>query len=215
VVFLSDGAPVLQNLALKVPKPKFEGKCRQFVMILDLLHVITYLWKAAYGFHPEGSHEVEEWVGDHLRRILRGEASAVADTIRHSATERKLRGKKRQAVDTAADYILRNKDYMCYDGYLALGLPIASGVIEGTCKHLVKDRFEIAGARWGLEGGEALLKLRELRAIYQSGDWDEYWQFHVRRDQERIHPNGYHIYGAATEAKSPSTLTLIQGGKSS
>ena len=71
-----------------------------------------------------------------------------------------------------------------YDEYLAAGYPIATGVIEGACRHLVNDRFGITGARWGLQGAEAILRLRALRS---SGDFDEYWRFHRRRELERNH----------------------------
>ena len=142
--------------------------------------------------------------------IVEGKVSLVAGAIRRLATFRKLEGPKRKAVDKAADYFLRNKDYMRYDLYLSLGLPIASGVIEGTCKHLVKDRFEISGARWGLDGAEALLK---LRAIYQSGDWQAYWDFHIASEQQRLHPQG--SWKPLTKDNAPPKLTVIRGGRSS
>ena len=84
-----------------------------------------------------------------------------------------------------------------------------NGVIEGACKHLVKDRFEISGARWGLEGAEALLK---LRSIYQSGDWQDYWKFHIAREQERLRSQKQ--WEPVDEPKTPK-LTVIQGGESS
>ena len=68
-----------------------------------------------------------------------------------------------------------NAAYLKYDDYLKAGLPIATGVIEGACRHLIKDRMDITGARWSLRGAEAVLRLRSL---YVSGDWHEYWRFH-------------------------------------
>ena len=65
---------------------------------------------------------------------------------------------------------------------MAKGYPIATGVIEGACRYLVKDRMEITGARWGLEGGEAVLK---LRALAINGDLDAYWEFHETQEYQR------------------------------
>jgi hypothetical protein len=205
--FLCDGANILQDLAKNILKPQFDTTLITFVIILDLLHVLGYLWKAALAFFSEGDRQAEVWVGKYLRMILEGQASVVAGVLRRMATQRGLQGSKREAVDKAADYFLNNKEYMHYKSYLELGLPIASGVIEGTCKHLVKDRFEISGARWGLEGAEALL---QLRSIYQSGDWQDYWRFHIAREQERLHPQKQ--WEPVHEAKIPK-FTVIQGGK--
>ena len=125
------------------------------------------------------------WVRQRLLKILHGEVSSVAAGIRQSATKNKLTGKKRKAVDKACNYFLRNKDRMRYDEYLALGLPIASGDVEGACGHLVKDRMERTGAIWWPEGAEPVLK---LRAIEKSGDFDDYWQYHLEQEQRRNYP---------------------------
>jgi hypothetical protein len=205
--FLGDGANILQDLAKKILKPQFAGTGIRFVIILDLLHVLGYLWKAALVSFSDGDRQTEVWVGKYLRMILEGRASVVAGVLRRMATQRGLHGSKRETVDKAADYFLNNKEYMHYESYLELGLPIASGVIEGACKHLVKDRFEISGARWGLEGAEALLK---LRSMYQSGDWQDYWKFHITCEQERLHPQKQ--WEPVDEPKAPR-FTVIQGGK--
>ena len=121
-------------------------------------------------------------------RILRGEASQVAAGMRRSATRRGLTGTSRKAVDACANYLLNHKAYLRYHEYLRDGLPIATGVIEGACRSLVQDRMDITGARWGLPGGEAVLKLRSLRA---SGDLDDYLAFHARCELERNHLRHY------------------------
>ena len=158
------------------------------MLILDIIHVIEYLWKAAWAIHEEGDVEAEHWVSERLLQILRGKSSHVAGGIRRSATLRGLEGKAREAMDTCANYLLKYKEYLRYDEYLAEGFPIASGVIEGACRHLVKDRLEVTGARWSVSGAEALLKLRALRA---SGDFEEYWRYHLAREQERQHLSRY------------------------
>jgi hypothetical protein len=122
--------------------------------------------------------QAEQWVSERLLRILGGHASDVAAGIRRSATRRELVNRK--AADECAQYFLNHKAYLRYDEYLASGFPIATGVIEGAFRHVVKDRMDLTGARWSLAGAEAILRLRSLRA---SGDFDEDWRFHEQQEQ--------------------------------
>jgi hypothetical protein len=154
-------------------------------LILDLMHVLEKLWKAAYVFHPEGSLEADLWVLDRALRILFGEVSQVVKGIRQSITKRALAGPKRNTLNAVAGYLYRNRAYMHYDQYLANGWPIASGPVEGACKNLIKDRMERSGMRWTEQMAEAIV---QLRAIYLSGDFDAYWEFHIDQDQRRLYP---------------------------
>lgn len=173
---------------LKVLHQKAKKYGVALTVVLDLIHVTEYLWTASTAFHDEESREREDWVSTRLLRILCGQSSTVAGGIRRSATLRELDGKARQAVDSCCGYLLRHASYLRYDQYLTMGLPIATGVIEGTCRHLVKDRMELTGARWSLAGAEAVLRLRALRA---SGDFEEYWKFHEEQEYERNHAARY------------------------
>ena len=119
---------------------------------------------------------------------LCGDAGQVIASIRRTATCRGLSTAARKPADTCANYLEHQKAYVHYDTYLAAGFPIATGVIEGACRYLVRDRMEITGARWSLAGAEAILRLRSLRA---SGDWEAYWQHHEQREQQRIHEARY------------------------
>lgn len=161
---------------------------REVSVVLDFVHVLEYLWKAAYGFHPVGSQAAEDWVQDRALRLLKGQASEVAAGMRRSATLRALSPERRKAVDKCADYLLKYRRYLNYDAYLAHGFPIATGVIEGACRHLVKDRMDLTGARWRLPSAEAVLKLRSLRS---SGDFDQYWAFHKAQELQRNHLSRY------------------------
>jgi len=157
-------------------------------IVLDFVHVLEYLWKAAYCFESEGTQEAEAWVQERALKILNGKCSDVAAGMRRSATKRNLTEDQRAAVDLCAKYLLQNKEMLKYDEYLRQGFPIATGVIEGACRHLIKDRMALTGARWGLEGAESILKLRSIRS---SGDFDEYWEFHKRKELERNHLSFY------------------------
>jgi hypothetical protein len=154
-------------------------------LILDLMHALEKLWKAAYVFHAEGSLVADLWVLDRTLRILFGEVGQVVKGIRQSITKRALSGSKRKTLTEIADYLYRNRARMRYDEYLASGWPIASGPVEGACKNLIKDRMERSGMRWTEQMAEAIV---QLRAIYLSGDFDAYWEFHIQQDQRRLYP---------------------------
>jgi hypothetical protein len=182
-VALCDGERALQ----KRLGPALTAAVGSVVVILDLMHVLEKLWKAAYCFHAEGSDEAVAWVRKYALLILQGGVSQVVKGIRQSASKRGLRGARRQTIDQVTGYLYRNRQRMCYDDYLRAGLPIASGSVEGACRHLIKDRLERAGMRWTLAGAEALIC---LRAAYVSGDFEEYWDYHLEREQQRLHPQG-------------------------
>jgi hypothetical protein len=164
------------------------------ILVLDFIHVLEYVWKAAHCFHSVGSIDAEQWVKERALRILQGKASDVAAGMRRSATLRGMDVDERIAVDKCADYLLNYPGMLRYDEFLAVGLPIATGVIEGACRHLINDRMDITGARWSLAGAEAILKLRSLRS---SGDFDDYWVFHKLKSFERNHQSRYVNCGSA------------------
>lgn len=180
-VILIDGQ-VAQLKAVKKVMKKMKVRA---TIIMDFVHVLEYLWKAAYCFHEESSQAAENWVMNRTLRILNGEASWVAAGIRRSCTKLRLRKKQRKNADICADYILKRKAYLKYDVCLTTGFPIATGVIEGACRYLVKDRLDITGARWGLYGAEAVLK---IRAIITSNDFEAYFKFHKQQEQLRNYP---------------------------
>lgn len=157
-------------------------------IVVDFIHVLEYLWKAAYVFNKEGSAEAEAWVHARLALILQGKATHVAAGIKQSATKRKLTRARRKNADKCAKYLLGNAESLRYHEYLRDGLPIATGVIEGACRHLIADRMDITGARWSLAGAEAILRLRSIRS---SGDFDEYWAFHEQQERARNHETRY------------------------
>lgn len=160
----------------------------ELTVICDIIHVIEYLWKAAWAFHKQGDPEVEKWVNERFLLILEGKSSSVAGGIRRSATNRKLSQENRKAIDTCATYLLNKTPYLEYNKYLEKGYPIATGIIEGACRHLIKDRMDRTGAKWSVEGAEAILKLRSLKA---SGDFKKYWEFHEDQELKRNHKSKY------------------------
>jgi hypothetical protein len=175
-VVLVDGLPHQLKLIERVMK-RLDVKA---TIVMDFIHVLEYLWKAAWCFFKKGDNKVEKWIEKRAIKILNGKCNQVAKGIKISATRLKL--EKREGVDKCAQYLLKNKTRLQYDKALKAGFPIASGVIEGACRHLINDRLDITGARWGLDGAESLLKLRSLKS---SGDLETYLDFHRVRAKER------------------------------
>jgi hypothetical protein len=168
---------------------------------LDIVHVLEYLWRAAYAFHAESSPEAEKWVEDRLHALLSGRsAGELAKSLRGMIVRHELDANTAKPVVKCASYLVKTARWLHYDRALADGLPIATGVIEGACRHLVQDRMGRTGARWSLTGAEAVLRLRALRA---SGDFDDYWQFHLAKEYERTHAARY-AEGAVPNPLPPS-----------
>jgi hypothetical protein len=179
VIFISDGERALHDR-------QGEFLPDEVICILDLYHVMERLWKVAWCFFEEGTEkrEAHQWVEQRLGRLLEGKVDAVIRGLRYQATQRGLKGQKKKTVQDAAAYFERNRGRMRYDEYLAAGYPIGSGVVEGACRHLVKDRMERTGMRWQPSGAQAML---DLRATYLNGDWDAFWTFHIEQVDERLY----------------------------
>ena len=174
----------------QIDRIEAEAKARQVEVhiVCDFVHVLEYIWSSAWSFFTEGDPAAEEWVAEKALAVLRGEASTVAAAIRRKATCLGLDARARENADNCADYLLAKRDYLDYNRALEQGWPIATGVIEGACRHLVKDRLDLTGSRWGLKGAEAILKLRALRS---NGDFDDYWTFHLDKERQRVHEARY------------------------
>ncbi|MGB2984639.1 MAG: ISKra4 family transposase [Phycisphaerae bacterium] len=156
------------------------------VDILDLLHVTPRLWEAAYLFHREGSDKASAFVRQRLLGILRGQVGYCVGGLRQMGTKGRLRGPKAKKLRQICNYLEKNRSRMCYDEYLAAGYPIASGVIEGACRYVVKDRMERAGMRWTVEGAQAML---DLRSTYVNGQWEEFQNYRITQENLRLYPH--------------------------
>ena len=157
----------------------------EITIIVDLIYVLEYQWGAVWCLHGQAdAPAAEAWGGGHARRLLAGAALDVDADPDKEARSARLRGVKRKGVDDAIGYLTNKAGYLRYDTALASGFPIATGVIEAACRRLVKDRLDITGARWGLAGAEAVLKLRALGA---NDDFDAYWRWHEQQEFTRNH----------------------------
>jgi hypothetical protein len=153
-------------------------------ILLDFVHVTEYVWAAAHAFHKPGTTEAEAWAADRLTSILAGHGASAATEMTTQADRERLPATRREAVDACHRYLTGHLDQLHYDTALANGWPIATGAVEGACRHLIADRLDITGARWGLSGAEAVLR---LRAVVANDDLDLYWRFHTRQEHQRIY----------------------------
>jgi hypothetical protein len=175
-IALCDGCEALQQ--------RLQQAFADFTLILDIIHVSEYVWKAATALWGENDEQRLPWVKAHLRSLLQGQAAQVVQALRDQATQPALSAQAQRQLTQSAAYLERNLPYMAYDHYLAQGWPIASGVIEGACRHMVKDRFELSGMRWTQEGAEQLLR---LRAVYENDDWTTYHAFRHRHRHAQLY----------------------------
>lgn len=192
-VALTDGDDALQR--------QVHNRLSTFKLVLDIIHASEYLWDAANALLGEKHPDRNAWVRERLLLILSGKTEDAIRDLESQLEDSCLSASQREALNTTIGYYQRNLPYMRYDNCLARGWPIGTGVIEGTCGHLVKDRMERSGMRWTRTGAQALL---DLRAVRINDDWDDYQTFHRQRQHQRL----YHRPLGAIPA--PELLTLHQ-----
>jgi hypothetical protein len=145
---------------------------------------VAYPVESRLVLYADADPHAEAWVATHAISILSGRAAQAIAAIDQQAAHAGLPEGQRRGIDACIGYLKAKQELLGYDTALARGWPIATGVIEGACRHLIGDRLDISGARWGLAGAEAVLK---LRAVKTNGDFDRYWRFHLARENHRVH----------------------------
>ncbi len=191
-VALTDGAEALQT--------QMRAHFPEHTLVLDIIHASEYLWEVANALWGERHADRKVWVRTRLEQVVSGATGTVIAALEELAQAEAWSEGQRKVVLKTAEYYRRNQAYMHYDVYLARGWPIGTGVVEGACGHLVKDRMEQAGMRWTQAGAQAVLDLRSVRL---NGDWDAYWQYHRQQQHERL-------YGPATSAPAPAEAHVLK-----
>jgi len=189
IIRLMDGQPILWESADAclddfVRDRRDAGRAVRIVDILDLLHVSSYVWRAAKVFHAHKEQQ-EAFAQNRLLRILSGEVASVVKGLRRMASLNDVGDKDREEIATVCNYFENNAERMRYDEYLRAGYPIATGVIEGACRHVIKDRMEQGGMRWTLEGAQAMLN---LRAVNASSEAEKFNRWRQQEEAKRVHP---------------------------
>ncbi len=177
LVHLSDA-----QTSLEADRKTYLPRDKNTVDILDLMHVNPRLWEAAHLFHPEGSDEATAFVRERMLLVLKGKARQVAADLRE--TGEGLRGARKTRLTRLCKFMEKNLHRMRYHKYLREGYPIATGVIEGACRHVIKDRMERAGMRWKVPGAQAML---HVRSLYLNDQWEEFVSYRIEREQDRLY----------------------------
>jgi len=166
----------------------------QRVEVLDLLHVTPRLWQAAKLLYGDKGKEVLPFVRQRVAQVLEGKVDSVLRSLRRLAAAFQLRGAKKKSMSRLCSYLHKNRQRMHYDVYLRAGYPIASGVIEGACRHLIKDRMERAGMHWTLDGAQAML---DLRSVWIGDQWESFQKQRIETETERLYPHRDLVAGEA------------------
>jgi hypothetical protein len=189
-----DGAPIQQRIALtdgaEALQQQVMAHFPAYALILDIIHATEYLWDTANALLGETHPQRTAWVRAYLEALLAGQIEAVITALEAEGKDPMCTVTQRQVIRRTVGYYRRNQPYMRYDEYLACGWPIGTGVVEGACRHLVKDRMEQSGMRWTTGGAQGVL---DLRAVRINGHWERYWQFHRHQQHQRL-------YGRSTSA---------------
>lgn len=187
LVALLDGDPHLETV-LREQLKVYHLEDRLDALILDIIHVSEYVWDVGTALHGERSPQRAQWVEDRLRAILQGKVGRVIGGFKQILTKNQLRKAQQNALQKAITYFENHRHMMDYAVYLTKGYPIATGLVEGTCGSLVKDRMEQSGMRWSLAGAQTIL---QQRAVTKNGDWETFWPFYIESERDRLYPTGY------------------------
>ena len=157
-----------------------------WTLVLDIMHVLDYLWDAGNALLGSGTGtlDAKPWVRAQLLLILNGKVDAVIQTLRASIADMQLSSSRQEVIESVITYYTNNRDRMRYDDYLKRGLPIATGVVESACGVLVGERADKTRMRWIKPGAQSLL---ELRAVEQNGDWEEFSEWRIGAERERLY----------------------------
>jgi hypothetical protein len=170
----------------------------QYPVVLDIIHATEYVWDTANALLGETHPQRLAWVRADLEALLAGQTDAVITALEAEAHDPTCTVTQRQAVRRTVGYSRRNQPYLHDDADLARGSPMGTGVVEGACGHLVKDRLEPSGMRWTTGGAQAVL---DLRAVRLNGHWDASWRFHRHQQHHRLYGQSA-IVPALAEARA-------------
>ena len=189
LIALLDGDPALEK-ALKEHLATAGLPDRLQATILDITHVSEYLWEVGTALYGEKGAQRVCWVEEKLYALLEGKVGYLIGGLRQRGTKNQesLTHAQKKTLEKAITYFENHRHMMHYDTYLKNGYPISTGVVEGTCSSLVKDRMEQSGMRWSITGAQAVLK---QRAVVKNSDWNVFWNFYIDSERLRLYPTGY------------------------
>jgi len=187
LIALLDGDPHLENQLDRALEDR-GWEDRLEVRILDIIHASEYLWEVGTALYGEKGPQRIAWVEAKLYALLDSRVGYVMGGLKQIRSKNQLKAHQKKAIQKTLTYFENHRHMMDYATYLEKGYPIATGVVEGTCGSLVKDRMEHAGMRWSILGAQAVL---DQRAVVQNDDWTEFWQYFIDQERERLYPIVY------------------------
>jgi hypothetical protein len=187
LIALLDGDPHLEDRLLEALQAR-GWEDRLEVRILDIIHTSEYLWDVGTALYGEKGDPRVAWVEAKLYALLDSKVGYVIGGLKQRRTKNELKAHQQAALDKTITYFENHRHMMDYATYLKNGYPIATGVVEGTCGSLVKDRMEHSGMRWSIAGAQAVL---EQRAVVKNGDWNDFWNYFINQERERLYPIVY------------------------
>jgi hypothetical protein len=189
VIALIDGDLSLED-ALERALKAFHFDRRVDAIIVDIIHVSEYVWAVGTALYGEKSDQRVAWVREKLLSILNSEVGRVIGGLKQILTKTELRPAQKQALEKAISYFENHRHMMDYASYLAKGYPIATGLVEGACGSLVKDRMEQSGMLWSIRGAQSVL---DLRAVKKNNDWETFWPFYIASEKNRLYADSYRM----------------------
>jgi len=183
IVVLMDGDPALEEQMMT--SLRAAGMAHRIdAVILDIMHAMEYLWDAGTALYGERARERIPWIKKHALEMLKGHVGYVIGGLRIILSKKKLKPAQEATLKRSITYFENHKHMMRYDLYLAAGYPVATGLVEGACGSLIKDRADKSGSRWSSIGVQAVLN---ERAIMKNGDWESFWKYHMNTEKERLY----------------------------
>jgi len=189
LIALLDGDPALEN-TLSEQLRRYDLQDHLKATILDITHASEYLWEVGTALHGEKGPARVLWVEEKLYALLEGKVGYVIGGLRQRCTKNQahLTLAQHKTLEKTITYFDNHRHMMEYHTYLKNGYPISTGVVEGACGSLVKNRMEQSGMRWSVAGAQAVLN---QRAVVKNGDWEDFWRFYIDAERERLYPTIY------------------------
>lgn len=127
------------------------------IEIVDFYHACEHLTTIAGLIYGVGSAAAAAWAAARRDELRTEGVDVVLPQLR---TETPLSDEARDKLRTEQGYFRTNQARLQYPAFRQQGLPIGSGAVESSAKHLIQQRLKRAGMRWSDAGGRALIALR-------------------------------------------------------
>ena len=157
-VVLGDGAAWIWNFA--------DEHFPHAIQTVDIFHAKGHLFEVAKAIYGPGSEIGQQWAKKRREELDEGRIHDVITALRSHAESCEEARKN-------IEYFSNNRRRMDYPKFRAMGLCVASGVVEGACKNIVGNRLKQGGMHWTVNGANAIIA---LRCAVESNRFDDFWE---------------------------------------